>query len=46
MTLGRSLRARLPGHVREGRASRVEGAWPEEVAPLVADLNALLAHGD
>ena len=30
--------------VRGGAARRVEGDWPAEVAPLVADLNALLEH--
>jgi signal transduction histidine kinase len=36
------LRARLLA-VREGRERRVEGRFPTEVAPLVDDLNALLA---
>jgi signal transduction histidine kinase len=35
------LRARL-GILRQGRARRIEGDYPEEVQPLVADLNALL----
>jgi signal transduction histidine kinase len=35
------LRARLGG-VREGRDKRLEGAYPAEVQPLVADLNSLL----
>ena len=35
------LRARLFG-VREGRDSRLEGAYPAEVEPLVTELNALL----
>ena len=35
------LRARLVD-VREGRVSRLEGAYPSEVQPLVSDLNALL----
>ena len=35
------LRARL-GSVRDGRARRVDGRYPEEVQPLVDDLNALL----
>ncbi len=39
----RSLRARLTA-VREGRESRIEGAHPNEVQPLVQDLNALLAQ--
>lgn len=39
----RRLRAALLD-MREGRAARLEGDWPEEVAPLVADLNAALAH--
>jgi signal transduction histidine kinase len=38
-----SLRSRLAG-VREGRDRRVEGTYPSEVQPLVADLNALLDH--
>jgi signal transduction histidine kinase len=37
----RVLRERL-GAVREGRTGRLEGDYPTEVAPLVADLNALL----
>ena len=37
----RSLRERL-ADVREGRAARLEGEYPSEVAPLVSDLNALL----
>lgn len=35
------LRRRLIG-VREGRDTRLEGAYPSEVQPLVSDLNALL----
>ncbi len=35
------LRVRLGG-VREGRDKRLEGAYPAEVQPLVADLNGLL----
>lgn len=35
------LRARLGG-VREGRDKRLDGAYPAEVLPLVADLNSLL----
>jgi len=35
------LRERLVG-VREGRDKRLQGAYPAEVQPLVADLNALL----
>ncbi len=37
------LRSRLTA-LREGRQSRVEGAYPIEVQPLVDDLNGLLAH--
>jgi signal transduction histidine kinase len=37
------LRQRL-STVRDGRDRRVDGAYPEEVQPLVDDLNALLAH--
>jgi len=37
------LRRRL-GAVREGSASQVEGTYPNEVQPLVKDLNALLSH--
>ena len=36
------LRERL-GDVRQGRSSRIEGEYPDEVAPLVDDLNGLLA---
>jgi signal transduction histidine kinase len=36
------LRARLSG-VRDGRDQRLDGDYPSEVQPLVADLNALLA---
>jgi signal transduction histidine kinase len=36
------LRAAL-SLVREGRSQRIEGEYPSEVEPLVADLNALLA---
>lgn len=32
--------------IRSGRAKRVEAQFPVEVAPLVAELNALLAHGE
>jgi signal transduction histidine kinase len=35
------LRERL-GDVRDGRSSRLEGEYPDEVAPLVDDLNGLL----
>lgn len=35
------LRARMSG-VREGRDARLEGAYPDEVEPLVNELNALL----
>jgi signal transduction histidine kinase len=38
-----ALRSRL-ARVRDGWANRVEGVFPAEVAPLVEDLNALLAH--
>lgn len=37
------LRARLSA-VHAGRESRVDGAYPSEVQPLVDDLNALLDH--
>jgi signal transduction histidine kinase len=37
----RSLRASLAS-VREGRSERIDGAYPNEVQPLVNDLNALL----
>ena len=37
------LRRRL-GAVREGTARQVEGTYPNEVQPLVKDLNALLSH--
>jgi signal transduction histidine kinase len=37
------LRRRL-GAVREGTAHQVEGTYPNEVQPLVKDLNALLSH--
>ena len=37
------LRARL-SEVHEGRKQRIDGSYPEEVQPLVDDLNALLAH--
>lgn len=37
------LRSRL-GAVREGRDRRLEGTYPSEVEPLVADLNDLLEH--
>lgn len=37
------MRRRLAA-VRAGTAERVEGRFPSEVQPLVADLNALLAH--
>jgi signal transduction histidine kinase len=37
------LRRRL-GTVRAGAADRVDGRYPTEVQPLVAELNALLAH--
>jgi len=30
--------------VRRGKAERVEGTYPEELAPLAGELNALLAH--
>jgi signal transduction histidine kinase len=39
------LRARL-GDVHAGRASRLQGDYPAEVQPLVADLNALLDSHD
>jgi signal transduction histidine kinase len=37
------LRQRLLG-VREGKGQRIEGSYPNEVQPLVNDLNALLEH--
>ena len=37
------LRERL-ARVRDGGAARIDGRFPAEVAPLVEDLNALLAH--
>ena len=37
------LRTRL-GAVRDGRDRRLEGTYPSEVEPLVADLNDLLEH--
>jgi signal transduction histidine kinase len=37
------LRSRLAA-VRDGRARLVDGAYPDEVSPLVADLNTLLDH--
>ena len=39
------LRSRL-GEVRGGRDRRVDGDYPAEVQPLVADLNALLEHNE
>jgi signal transduction histidine kinase len=39
----RALRAKLAA-VRDGRESRVDGKYPNEVQPLVEDLNALLEH--
>lgn len=39
----RMLQERLAG-VREGRTNRLEGDYPSEVAPLVDDLNGLLAE--
>ena len=39
----RHLRGALRA-MREGRTAGLEGDWPEEVAPLVTDLNAALAH--
>jgi signal transduction histidine kinase len=39
------LRERL-GHVKDGRARRLEGAYPAEVTPLIADLNGLLDDRD
>src|SRR5581483_7734127 len=38
-----ALRTRV-ARLRDGAASRIDGAFPSEVAPLVDDLNALLAH--
>jgi signal transduction histidine kinase len=37
--IGRSL-----AEVRAGRTTRLEGGFPEEVAPLVGELNALIDH--
>ena len=37
------LRKQLSG-VRDGSGSRIEGAYPNEVQPLVNDLNSLLEH--
>jgi signal transduction histidine kinase len=31
--------------IREGRARRLEGTFPAEIAPLVGELNSLIAHG-
>jgi signal transduction histidine kinase len=39
------LREKLAS-VRDGRAPRVDGRYPNEVQPLVDDLNALLEHRD
>jgi signal transduction histidine kinase len=39
----RQLQSRLAA-VRSGSSARVEGAFPTEVAPVIADLNALLDH--
>jgi signal transduction histidine kinase len=39
------LRRRLAA-VHDGRERQVEGRYPDEVQPLVSDLNALLAHQD
>ena len=39
------LRSRL-GDIRGGRERRIDGQYPEEVQPLVADLNALLEHNE
>lgn len=36
-SMSRSLAA-----IREGRAERLEGAWPREIAPLARELNALI----
>lgn len=41
----RRLRAEL-GRLREGASGRLGGRWPGEVAPLVEDLNAVLAHNE
>jgi signal transduction histidine kinase len=43
LSLFDQLRQRLSA-VRDGRDRRVEGPYPAEVQPLVADLNALLDH--
>ena len=39
------LRSQLSA-VRDGREQQIAGRYPSEVAPLVGDLNALLAHRD
>ena len=39
----RQLQARLAA-VKDGSSTRVEGVFPTEVAPVIADLNALLDH--
>lgn len=39
----RQVRAAL-ARIREGRARRLEGNFPAEIAPLVAELNILIAH--
>jgi len=31
--------------IRDGKAQRLEGDFPKEIAPLVAELNSLIAHG-
>lgn len=41
----RRLRAAL-GRLRAGEVARLDGPWPGEVAPLVDDLNAVLAHNE
>lgn len=41
----RRLRVEL-GRLREGTSGRLGGRWPGEVAPLVDDLNAVLAHNE
>ncbi len=37
---------RALGHVRAGRARRLAGSYPPEIAPLVADLNAVLDENE
>ncbi len=41
----RKLRSAIQ-HLRTGETARIEGAMPAEVAPMVEELNALVAHND